>query len=194
MSVTVAVQRGSVGRLSRAHGVHAGSLRAWLAAMLHAARRPRASVAVGLVGDATMRRLNARYAGRRTATDILSFAATPGEAPDLGCLVVALPYVVRQCRRDGIATRRWMPVLLAHGLCHLLGFSHDTRRSGTAVRAPAAAAAEQPALLTRRDAVQMHIMELHLLRRCAAVTGLRVSAQRMVRLAHLTAAARWTLS
>jgi probable rRNA maturation factor len=59
--------------------VRAGSLAAWLRGV--APSRARGAVSLALVSDATMRRLNRRFAGKDKATDVLSFPAfAPGEA------------------------------------------------------------------------------------------------------------------
>lgn len=71
------------------HPIRAGALAAWLRGVAPA--RARGLVTIALVSDATMRRLNRRFAGSDRATDVLSFPAdtaparpqssTPGNRP-----------------------------------------------------------------------------------------------------------------
>lgn len=115
-----------------------------------APRLPRREVGLWVTNDHTMRAHNAQYRGVRKSTDILAFpfheALAPGRLPAaaalapeercLGDLLVSAPYVARWCARH---TSRQPPVqgaavdfearmnlLLAHGLCHLMGHVHET--------------------------------------------------------------------
>ena len=91
------------------------------------ARLPRgvAGTAVRLTGEAELRRLNLRYAGKNSATDVLSFA---GEGDHLGDLAIAWPRVLRQAERYGHAVRVELALLCVHGFLHLLGWDHATTR------------------------------------------------------------------
>jgi probable rRNA maturation factor len=98
----------------------------WLARA--APRSARGEVAVALVSDRRMRRLNRSYRGVDRATDVLSFdAGAPAPAPlrFLGDIVIATGVAVRQAReaRHSVATE--YRVLALHGLLHLLGYDHD---------------------------------------------------------------------
>ena len=90
-----------------------------------AARMPaaEASVAVRLMGDAEMRRLNRTFAGEDHATDVLSFN---GSGDHLGDLAISWPAVVRQARKYRHAQRTELALLCVHGLLHLLGWDHAT--------------------------------------------------------------------
>jgi probable rRNA maturation factor len=79
-------------------------------------------MSVVLASDATVRRLNQRYAGKNHATDVLSF---PGESGDwLGDVVIAVGVSRRQARAAGQPWRTELRVLALHGLLHLLGYDH----------------------------------------------------------------------
>ncbi|GAB4308461.1 MAG: hypothetical protein Kow0090_22730 [Myxococcota bacterium] len=91
-----------------------------------------------LVGDAKMRRLNIKFRGEDRATDILSFPTTdfsPGAKPDnkapivLGDIVINIHAVKRQAKRHNHSEIEELCILLAHGLSHLLGYTHKGRRS-----------------------------------------------------------------
>ncbi len=90
-------------------------------------------VSVLFCGDREMRRLNREYRGIDSATDVLSFPASEepagGEAPWLGDLAIALGYTAAHNLGGG---RRSLAdetaLLLVHGLLHLLGWDHATKR------------------------------------------------------------------
>jgi probable rRNA maturation factor len=112
---TLAVEVVSTGRL-RAPG-----LAQWLQAA--APKEARGAVAVALVSDARVRQLNARYRGKKSATDVLSFAA--GEPGFLGEVVIASGVARRQARQAGHSVQVELRVLALHGLLHLLGYDHE---------------------------------------------------------------------
>lgn len=71
-------------------------------------------------------KLNQRYRGRAGATNVLSFMTlAKGELGDiLICPVVA----ARQSRASGVRVDEWLGGLFVHGLLHLLGFNHSTKK------------------------------------------------------------------
>jgi probable rRNA maturation factor len=80
-----------------------------------------ATVAVRIMGEAEMRRLNRTFAGEDHATDVLSFA---GSGAHVGDLAVSWPAVVRQAKKYGHTQRAELALLCVHGLLHLLGWDH----------------------------------------------------------------------
>src|SRR5262249_1805897 len=98
----------------------------WLEA--HAPRRARGEVAIAVVADADMRRLNAKYRGKDAATAGLSFRADASERRSgfLGDIVIAAGVAARQARAEGHSSAVERRVLALHGLLHLLGYDHDT--------------------------------------------------------------------
>jgi probable rRNA maturation factor len=120
LQVTVTDGRG---RRVRGHGLERWLVRA-------APPRARGRVAIALVGDAKMRRLNRQFRGADYVTDVLSF---PGERPAdadgaLGDIAIALGVARRQARahRHSVATE--LRILGLHGILHLLGYDHETDR------------------------------------------------------------------
>jgi probable rRNA maturation factor len=111
------------------HGraVRDGGLARWLAAVAPA--RTRGEIAVALVSDQHIRRLNRTYRGKDAVTDVLSFAAEAAGAapaePPLGDIVIATGVAKRQAREAGHAYSTELRVLALHGLLHLLGYDHD---------------------------------------------------------------------
>lgn len=109
-------------------------------AMLEALGLQEAELSILLCNDAEIRRLNRRFRQQNKATDVLAFPMQ--EAPLhaaagalLGDVVISLPTATRQ------ATERDRPIieevtfLLAHGLLHLVGYDHATKREEVAMTA-----------------------------------------------------------
>jgi probable rRNA maturation factor len=79
---------------------------------------------VVLADDRTVRRLNARFRGRDTPTNVLSFQAPHGAGDVPGELVVALGVVRREARATRRSVRGHLAHLVAHGVLHLAGHDH----------------------------------------------------------------------
>jgi probable rRNA maturation factor len=80
-------------------------------------------VAVAIISDARVRRLNRVYRKQDRPTDVLSF---PSE--DSGCLgdiVIAAGVARRQSTASGHSLQTELRVLALHGLLHLLGYDHE---------------------------------------------------------------------
>jgi probable rRNA maturation factor len=115
----------------RGRPVRDGGLSRWLAAA--APVRARGEVAVALVTDAHVRKLNFQYRKKNAPTDVLSFPAQsrirhPGSRttdPLLGDIVIATGVARRQAREAGHSYQTELRVLALHGLLHLLGYDHD---------------------------------------------------------------------
>ncbi|KAG9303449.1 hypothetical protein G9A89_013776 [Geosiphon pyriformis] len=115
-----------------------GRLKHELRQILLFAKLPDWDVGVHLAGDRYVKYLNLRYRKTNKPTDILSFpfqpALSPGILPlpdtaddkNLGDLVISMAYVQRWCKRYKETINSRMPVLLTHGICHLLGYDHET--------------------------------------------------------------------
>ena len=99
-------------------------------------------VAVRLISDFEMTRLNETYRKKKEPTDVLSFPATEqeGEAGSLaqqvrkadGRFLGDIAISPRVARRNAMSLGRKLPqelkVLILHGLLHLLGYDHETDR------------------------------------------------------------------
>ena len=105
----------------------------WLSGVLPV--RLRGEVAIALVPDAHIRKLNRQYRGKDAATDVLSFESgdqgsaglrTPDRGSRLfGDIVIATGVATRQAREMGHAYGTELRVLALHGFLHLLGYDHD---------------------------------------------------------------------
>ncbi len=91
-----------------------------------------ARLALCLLSDAAMRRLNARFRGKRCTTDVLAFPGGAEHAPDgslqWGDIAISVPRALRQAREVGHPLARELRILALHGYLHLLGFDHETDR------------------------------------------------------------------
>ncbi len=85
----------------------------------------------------TIRRYNREYRHKDTPTDILSFRYHPtikagkrievaDEEKDLGDLILSLEYIQKEAQKKGVALQEHLKVLLVHGICHLIGYDHET--------------------------------------------------------------------
>jgi probable rRNA maturation factor len=112
----------------RGRPVRDGGLSRWLTAAGPA--RARGEVAVALVTDAHIRKLNSQYTQKNVPTDVLSFPAQSGSRtpdPFLGDIVIATGVARRQARDAGHSYQTELRVLALHGLLHLLGYDHDRK-------------------------------------------------------------------
>jgi probable rRNA maturation factor len=98
-------------------------------------------VGVRFVDERRMHALNAQYRRVDRPTDVLAFPArdTPSicaestlpppladDDCDLGDVFVCVPYIRRQCSAASTPLASWLPVIVTHGVLHLLGFDHHT--------------------------------------------------------------------
>lgn len=112
--------------LGRFPAARPAALAAWGGRLLEALAPDGGTLAVRLVGDRTMRRLNREYRGRDATTDVLSFpGATTPEGPHLGDVVISVPRAAVQAREAGHRAARELRLLLLHGALHCLGYDHE---------------------------------------------------------------------
>lgn len=107
-------------------------LRALRTTFRKARRRETGAVSLAFVTDAEMRKLNRRWRGKRTSTDVLSFApaasSLPKSAPkQWGDLIVSPTFVRRDADRRDITFREELLRVTIHGMLHLFGYDHVTR-------------------------------------------------------------------
>lgn len=85
---------------------------------------------VSFIDAKAMGALNRRYHGGKGVTDVLSFHATPPCAPGyLGEIFVHYPRALAQAKAAGHRVGHEVEILVAHGLLHLLGYDHATKRT-----------------------------------------------------------------
>jgi len=107
--------------------VDADGLALWLTRAAPA--RARGQVAIAIVSDREMRRLNRTYRRVDKTTDVLSFPVNSEDSftgLELGDLAISRQTARRQARERGHSTREELRILALHGLLHLLGYDHET--------------------------------------------------------------------
>ncbi|KPJ85799.1 hypothetical protein AMJ57_01655 [Parcubacteria bacterium SG8_24] len=121
----------------RPRGVSPDSVKAWVRRTCReAGERGDLRVDIAVTDDTAIRRLNRTYRGIDRTTDVLSFpydegpefvlTGERGGTRHLGEIVISLPRVKVQARRDGRRVRDEFALMVVHGTLHLLGFDHET--------------------------------------------------------------------
>ncbi|KAG0306088.1 hypothetical protein BGZ98_002995 [Dissophora globulifera] len=97
-------------------------------------------IGVCLMSNKAIQQLNSEYRGKDKPTDILSFpfaeAVRPGVLPaprseddkNLGDIFISIRYVKKWCIDNNVDMQERLPVLYAHGICHLLGYDHQDNK------------------------------------------------------------------
>jgi probable rRNA maturation factor len=129
----------------RSRGLERRSVRhadlSWRAeVMLESLGLDQAELSILLCDDGTIRELNRRYRKKDRATDVLAFPMQEGAGPAahpglLGDVVISLPTATRQAAEHDRPIIQEVTFLLAHGLLHLLGHDHATRREEREMKA-----------------------------------------------------------
>ena len=107
-------------------------------AILELVAEKNAELSLALIGNAEMRRLNARYRKKNYPTDVLSFAVegvVPKETRLLGDVIISVEKAVEQAEDRGHSFEQELVTLLIHGVVHLSGYDHE--RSANEARAMA---------------------------------------------------------
>lgn len=83
------------------------------------------SVTCLITTDAELRRLNRRFRGKRSATDVLSFPAGAGNG-FAGDIAISLDHAAAQAANHGHSLGDELRILMLHGALHLAGLDHET--------------------------------------------------------------------
>ncbi|XP_066542844.1 endoribonuclease YbeY-like [Hoplias malabaricus] len=90
------------------------------------------------VDNRKIQHLNRTYRKKNKPTDVLSFPfhedLRPGKLPcalyrdefNLGDIFLGVEYVMQQCKETSCDFHGTLTVVAAHGICHLLGYRHET--------------------------------------------------------------------
>jgi len=113
-------------------------LQKFLARMNRELKLARGTMAVRLIADAQMARLNRTYRGKPKSTDVLSFPAEARQNPArrwsaagkrrsayLGDVAISPVVARRNAKRFGRTLPEELQILILHGALHLLGYDHE---------------------------------------------------------------------
>lgn len=103
-----------------------------LATLIFSGERKSGNLNVIMIGDAKMKSLNSRFRGSDRTTDVLSFSFDddePDQPPSLtGEIYISVPQAARQAKSAGHDVSDEILFLASHGMLHLLGYTHSTKR------------------------------------------------------------------
>ena len=101
----------------------------------------RGALSVSLVSNQKIRALNKKWRQKESATDVLSFSlavedpdafkfamAVPEMPIELGDVIISAPRALSQSIEYGHSFERELYFLFVHGLLHVLGFDHMTKK------------------------------------------------------------------
>jgi probable rRNA maturation factor len=81
-------------------------------------------IVLRVVGATESRKLNRKYRAKNQPTNVLSFAYGAGS----GDVVLCHPVISRESAQQGKSLRAHYAHLVVHGVLHLRGYDHRTRR------------------------------------------------------------------
>jgi probable rRNA maturation factor len=137
MKLTLSVQVAS-----RRPAPSRAELERWVRAALHGLRGTRVALGIRIVNDAESRDLNDHYRGKQKSTNVLAFPyqAPPGSHSEtLGDLVICAPVVNREAKAQGKGFDAHWAHMVVHGIMHLRGYDHQTRRQAAVMERKEAA-------------------------------------------------------
>ena len=94
-------------------------------------------IGIWLTTNQTIKKYNKKYRKKNKPTDILSFpfhtTLQAGEKikpkfdyeKNLGDIIISLEYAKKDALKLNISLQKHLKILLVHGICHLLGYTHD---------------------------------------------------------------------
>ncbi len=109
-------------------GVPSRKLKPVALRILQLTGQEQSDLTIGLIGNAEMRRLNAKFRNKDYPTDVLSFPAKqnlPGATHLLGDVIISLDKARQQARERSRSLQEELVTLLVHGVVHLLGYDHE---------------------------------------------------------------------
>ncbi|XP_017285869.1 endoribonuclease YbeY [Kryptolebias marmoratus] len=95
------------------------------------------------VDNHRIQQINNIYRKKNVPTDVLSFPyyedLRPGKLPcplhrdelNLGDIFLGVEFVMKQCQEESLDLHGCLTVVTAHGICHLLGYRHETDEEWT---------------------------------------------------------------
>ena len=111
-------------------------------------------LSLSLVRDPAIRKLKREYFGIDAATDVLSFPAgdfAGGGLRPIGDIVISLDTARRAAKEYGTSFEHELALYLAHGMLHLLGFDHQTRKDARKMERLERKLLAHPGMLARSE-------------------------------------------
>ena len=100
--------------------------------------RRQCRVSLAIVGPVVMQHLNKTYRGKNQPTNVLSFSEAEVvdrsarlATSDLGEVVICYQQAVAEANQLGRTVAQQLEFLFIHGVLHLLGYDHQTKRQAT---------------------------------------------------------------
>jgi probable rRNA maturation factor len=96
--------------------------------ILQLVEQDESELSVALIGNAEMRKLNAKFRNKDYPTDVLSFPVEeglPGAVRLLGDVIISVDKARQQAKERRRSLDEEMVTLLIHGVLHLLGYDHE---------------------------------------------------------------------
>ena len=82
-----------------------------------------------LLNSEDMIKLNKKYRGIDSDTDVLSFSYNDEKMTTIGDIFVSHKKVIEQSTRYGHSVHRELAFLVVHGFLHILGYDHDSKEN-----------------------------------------------------------------
>lgn len=144
----------SIKNTQRSIKINKSRLHAQVEKILHAVGYPDFDLGIWITTDPTIRKFNARYRHKDKPTDILSFSQHPQLKPgerikttsdddkNLGDLIISAHRVALDAKKFGETFEDRLIFIVTHGVCHLLGYDHETEEQYKQMRAKEVAIAK----------------------------------------------------
>jgi len=92
-------------------------------------------LAILLTDDAQVKDFNARFRGKDTATNVLSFPAPPNAQDHIGDIALAYGVCAGEAAAQGKSLADHLRHLTIHGVLHLFGYDHEIDSEAEAMEA-----------------------------------------------------------
>ena len=114
----------------RRHKINSKQWREFTEKALRAIGGNNRSATIVFVSDDAIKKLNRRFRGKSSATDVLSFPAgteffEEGDRSHLGDVVISVERALAQAKANGLSFSGEVEQLILHGLLHLCGYDHE---------------------------------------------------------------------
>lgn len=116
-------------RWRKARGLTARLRRSAELALRRGAAARASGVTILLTDDSKLKKLNHDFRGKNRPTNVLSFPAQQGEGKYLGDVALAYGVTAAEALAAGKRFSDHAMHLTVHGVLHLLGFDHETKRA-----------------------------------------------------------------